>query len=184
MMILIISLVLLIPSVFGYISTKINYDLLTYLPKEIDTMKGQDILKEDFGTGAFSMLVSENMKPKEVSALKEKCPAESKRKLKNFTGEYNCSKIVQGNNNFPPTPQEVADYCRSRGFKDPEGFADMFLEYCTNSGWRRGNGQGDPITNWKNYIVTAWEARNKFKTFPKREPAVKQIPFHILFNDI
>ena len=72
MMILIISLVLLIPSVFGYISTKINYDLLTYLPKEIDTMKGQDILKEDFGTGAFSMLVSENMKPKEVSALKEK----------------------------------------------------------------------------------------------------------------
>lgn len=72
MMILIISLVLLIPSVFGYISTKVNYDLLTYLPKEIDTMKGQDILKEDFGTGAFSMLVSENMKPKEVSALKEK----------------------------------------------------------------------------------------------------------------
>lgn len=72
MMILIISLVLLIPSVFGYISTKINYDLLTYLPKEIDTMKGQDILKEDFGTGAFSMLVSENMKPKEVSALKER----------------------------------------------------------------------------------------------------------------
>ena len=72
MMILIISLVLLIPSVFGYISTKINYDLLTYLPKEIDTMKGQDILKEDFGTGAFSMLVSENMKPKEVSELKEK----------------------------------------------------------------------------------------------------------------
>ncbi len=72
MMILIISLVLLIPSVFGYISTKINYDLLTYLPKEIDTMKGQDILKEDFGTGAFSMLVSENMEPKEVSALKEK----------------------------------------------------------------------------------------------------------------
>ena len=79
-------------------------------------------------------------------------------------------------NTIPPTPQEVADYCRSRGFKDPEGFADMFLEYCTNSGWRRGNGKGDPITNWKNYIVTAWEARNKFKTFPKREPAVKQIP--------
>lgn len=83
---------------------------------------------------------------------------------------------ISKNEYIPPTPQEVADYCRSRGFKDPEGFADMFLEYCTNSGWRRGNGQGDPITNWKNYIVTAWEARNKFKTFPKREPAVKQIP--------
>ena len=71
-MILIISLVLLIPSVIGYISTKVNYDLLTYLPEEIDTMKGQDILKEDFGTGAFSLLVAENMKPKEITDLKEK----------------------------------------------------------------------------------------------------------------
>ena len=71
-MILIISLVLLIPSVIGYISTKVNYDLLTYLPEEIDTMKGQDILKDDFGTGAFSLLVAENMKPKEITDLKEK----------------------------------------------------------------------------------------------------------------
>ena len=52
----------------------------------------------------------------------------------------------------------------------------MFLEICNNSGWRRANGKGEPITNWKNYIVSSWEARNKFKTFPKREPAVKQIP--------
>ncbi|MCR4949759.1 MAG: MMPL family transporter [Solobacterium sp.] len=71
-MILVISLILLIPSAIGYISTKVNYDLLTYLPEEIDTMKGQDILKEDFGTGAFSLLVAENMKPKEISDLKEK----------------------------------------------------------------------------------------------------------------
>lgn len=86
---------------------------------------------------------------------------------KNFTGEYNCSKIVQGNNNFPPTPQEVADYCRSRGFADPEGFADMFVELCTNAGWRRANGKGDPITNWKNYIVSSWERNHKNKSYPR-----------------
>ncbi|MBE6123284.1 MAG: hypothetical protein E7190_11335 [Erysipelotrichaceae bacterium] len=69
--ILIASLLLLIPSVIGYIRTKVNYDLLTYLPDEIDTMKGQDILKEDFGTGAFSLLVTQNMQEKEVAELKK-----------------------------------------------------------------------------------------------------------------
>ena len=59
--ILIIALILLIPSVIGYIRTKVNYDILTYLPKEIDTMKGQDILVDQFGTGAFSFCVVENM---------------------------------------------------------------------------------------------------------------------------
>ena len=70
--ILIAALCLLIPSVIGYIRTKVNYDLLTYLPDEIDTMKGQNILKEDFGTGAFSLLVTENMQEKEVAELKKK----------------------------------------------------------------------------------------------------------------
>ena len=69
--ILIASLLLLIPSVIGYIRTKVNYDLLTYLPDEIDTMKGQDILKEDFGTGAFSLLVTQNMQEKEIAELKK-----------------------------------------------------------------------------------------------------------------
>ena len=70
--ILIAALCLLIPSVIGYIRTKVNYDLLTYLPDEIDTMKGQNILKEDFGNGAFSLLVTENMQEKEVAELKKK----------------------------------------------------------------------------------------------------------------
>ena len=69
--ILIASMLLLIPSVIGYIRTKVNYDLLTYLPDEIDTMKGQDILKEDFGTGAFSLLVTQNMQEKEIAELKK-----------------------------------------------------------------------------------------------------------------
>lgn len=70
--ILIISFLLLIPSFFGYVGTRVNYDVLTYLPKDIETMKGQDILEDEFGSGAFSMLVVENMPDKDVSALREK----------------------------------------------------------------------------------------------------------------
>ena len=70
-------------------------------------------------------------------------------------------------NNIPPTPQEVADYCRGRGFADPEGFADYFIEICTNNAWRQGNGNGNPVTNWKNYIVSAWERNHKNKTYPR-----------------
>ena len=50
-LILIIGVLLLIPSVFGYLNTRVNYDVLTYLPDNIETMKGQDILVNDFGTG-------------------------------------------------------------------------------------------------------------------------------------
>lgn len=68
--ILILSLLLLIPSVIGYVNTRINYDILSYLPKEIETMQGQEILLEEFGTGAFSVAVVEGMQPKEAAALK------------------------------------------------------------------------------------------------------------------
>lgn len=68
--ILITSILLLVPAVFGYILTRVNYDVLTYLPKEIETMQGQDIMIEDFGIGAFSMLMVDGMEPKEVAALK------------------------------------------------------------------------------------------------------------------
>ena len=56
-LILILGVLLLIPSVFGYLNTRVNYDVLTYLPDNIETMKGQDILVNDFGTGAFSMFI-------------------------------------------------------------------------------------------------------------------------------
>lgn len=70
--ILIIAVILLIPSVIGYAKTRVNYDILTYLPKDIDTMKGQDILIDEFGTGAFSFCVVKNMDYKHVAALKKK----------------------------------------------------------------------------------------------------------------
>ena len=70
--IFIIGLLLLIPSVFGYFGTRVNYDILSYLPEDIETMKGQDILTEEFGSGAFVTFVAEGMEYKDVSKLKEK----------------------------------------------------------------------------------------------------------------
>ena len=70
--IIIISILLLIPATLGYINTRVNYDVLTYLPEDIETMQGQDILVKDFGTGAFSMFIVDGMEDKDVSALKTK----------------------------------------------------------------------------------------------------------------
>ena len=69
--ILLAAVVLLIPAALGYIETKVNYDLLTYLPEDIETMVGQNILKEELGTGGFSTLICEGMPEKDVKALKE-----------------------------------------------------------------------------------------------------------------
>ena len=74
-LILIISLALMIPSVFGMLNTRINYDMLNYLPDDMDTVIGQDTLKEDFGKGAFSFIIVEDMPAKDVAALKEKIEA-------------------------------------------------------------------------------------------------------------
>ena len=66
------AVLLLIPAGLGYINTKVNYDLLTYLPEDIDTMVGQNILKEELGTGGFSTLICEGMPEKDVASLKQK----------------------------------------------------------------------------------------------------------------
>ena len=71
-LILILAIVLLIPSAIGYFNTRVNYDILSYLPDEIETMKGQEILKDDFGIGAFSLCVVEGMENKDVCALERK----------------------------------------------------------------------------------------------------------------
>ena len=70
--ILILSIILLIPAVWGYVNTRINYDVLTYLPDDIETMQGQEIMTNDFGIGAFSMLMVDGMEDKEIVKLKEK----------------------------------------------------------------------------------------------------------------
>lgn len=67
--ILIVTLALMIPAVLGMAGTRINYDMLDYLPSDIDTVTGQNILMEDFGKGAFSFIVVENMTPEDTAAL-------------------------------------------------------------------------------------------------------------------
>ncbi|NBK97306.1 MAG: hypothetical protein EOM50_04710 [Erysipelotrichia bacterium] len=70
--ILIVSVLLLIPSIIGMAATRVNYDMLSYLPSDIETMKGQDILQEDFGKGAFSLFMVEDMSEQDVAKLKSK----------------------------------------------------------------------------------------------------------------
>ena len=68
--ILILSLLLLIPSLLGMVKTRINYDMLTYLPEDMDTVSGQNLLMGDFGKGAFTFVIIEDMQPSDVAALK------------------------------------------------------------------------------------------------------------------
>lgn len=70
--ILIIGLLLLIPAAIGYIKTRVNYDILVYLPDDIETIQGENILQDDFGMGSYSVVVLENMKPNEILNLETK----------------------------------------------------------------------------------------------------------------
>ena len=69
--IIIIALLLMIPSVIGIQATRINYDMLTYLPEGIDTVDGQNILMDEFGKGAFSFIIVEGMEDKDVAQLRQ-----------------------------------------------------------------------------------------------------------------
>ena len=71
-LIVIISMLLLIPSFLGMAATRVNYDILSYLPDSLETVEGQDIMVDEFGMGAFSMVVVEDMDLKDVAKLKEK----------------------------------------------------------------------------------------------------------------
>lgn len=71
-LVLIIALLLLIPSVLGMMTTRVNYDILVYLPDDIETLRGQEILQNDFNMGAFSIVVLENMNTKDIQDLENK----------------------------------------------------------------------------------------------------------------
>lgn len=68
---------------------------------------------------------------------------------------------------IPPTPKEVADYSRTRGFVDPEGFASHFIDYYTQTKWHLANGK--PMQDWRRAVIT-WEPNNKFRQFGKPTP--------------
>lgn len=69
--IVIVTLALMVPAILGMLNTRINYDMLTYLPEDMDTVKGQNILMDEFGKGAFSFIIMEDMPDKDVASLKE-----------------------------------------------------------------------------------------------------------------
>lgn len=70
--ILLLGVLLIIPAMIGMVKTRVNYDVLSYLPDSLETVSGQDIMVDEFGMGAFSMVIVENMDNKDVVALKEK----------------------------------------------------------------------------------------------------------------
>lgn len=70
--ILILSVLLLIPAGIGYVKTKVNYDILYYLPGDIDTMKGQDILMDEFNKGAYATVVVKGMDAKGIEKIEDK----------------------------------------------------------------------------------------------------------------
>ncbi len=67
--ILLVTILLMVPALFGMLKTRINYDMLVYLPKDMDTITGQNLLLEDFGKGGISILVMEDMTPDQVSSM-------------------------------------------------------------------------------------------------------------------
>lgn len=69
--ILLVAVILLVPSAIGYVTTRVNYDVLSYLPTTLETVKGQDILVDEFGMGAFSMVIAEDLSMKEIARLEE-----------------------------------------------------------------------------------------------------------------
>ena len=88
-LILLISLFLLIPATIGYLSTGINYDMLSYLPKDMETMKGQDLLLKEFGKGGFSIVVTENMSKKDVAGV-----VSEYKKIKHVDSVLDLNKVI------------------------------------------------------------------------------------------
>ena len=88
-LILLISLFLLIPATIGYLSTGINYDMLSYLPKDMETMKGQELLLKEFGKGGFSIVVTENMSKKDVAGV-----VSEYKKIKHVDSVLDLNKVI------------------------------------------------------------------------------------------
>ena len=80
-LVIILCVALVVPSVLGMVRTKTKYDLLYYLPQDLETVRGQEILLKDFGKGAFSLLVTEGMSLKEIAYVTESIPTTIASKL-------------------------------------------------------------------------------------------------------
>ena len=110
-LILIIALLLLIPSIIGMKATKINYDILVYLPEDIETIKGEDILSEDFDMGGFSVVLLEDMSTKDIVKLEEKI-----RKIDNVEKVVSIADVLGSNIPVEMLPDDIKD----KVYKDNE----------------------------------------------------------------
>ena len=88
-LILIVAAILLIPVVIGYRSTGINYDMLSYLPDNMETMKGEKLLRKEFGKGGFTIVVIENMSKRAVADVAEKY-----KKIRHVDSVFNLNKVI------------------------------------------------------------------------------------------
>lgn len=102
--ILIISLLLLIPSIIGYKATRVNYDILVYLPDNIETIEGENILADDFDMGAFSVVIVENMQSKDIIELEKQF-----RKVGNVEKVVGLTDIIGTDVPLEMLPDEIKD---------------------------------------------------------------------------
>ena len=110
-LILIIALLLLIPSIIGMKATRINYDILVYLPEDIETIKGENILSEDFDMGGFSVVLLEDMSTKDIVKLEEKI-----RKIDNVEKVASIADVLGSNIPVEMLPDDIKD----KAYKDNE----------------------------------------------------------------
>ena len=103
-LILVIALLLIIPSIIGIKATRINYDILVYLPDDVETIKGENILSEDFNMGGFSMVLVENMENKDILKLEEKI-----RKIDNVEKVASIADVVGAGVPVDMIPEEIKD---------------------------------------------------------------------------
>ena len=131
-LILILAFVLLVPAVWGYTHTRVNYDILTYLPDSIETIKGQDILMNEFGTGAITMLIVEDKNDKEIVALKQEI--EKVEHVKKVLWYDSFADIT--------IPKEMLPDKIRRGDADPQGAGQRMLSAGYVRGHHRYKGPG------------------------------------------
>mgnify|MGYP002582897572 CR=1 FL=1 len=118
--VLVLGVLLIIPCAIGFINTRVNYDILSYLPKDIDTMKGQDILKEEFGQGGFSFVMVDGMTDKEVAETADKLDFGYRHSMFENGGYTILScKLKLKKGNYDEIKALMADYNKRRSDKQP-----------------------------------------------------------------
>ena len=103
-LILIVSFILLIVSVFGYINTRVNYDILVYLPDSIETIKGENILTDDFGLGSYAFVMVDNKSSNYILNLEDKI-----KNIKNVNAVYSVADVIDTTIPYDMLPDEVKD---------------------------------------------------------------------------